>query len=92
MAGAIDELSVFDGVRPTRAGDLALESHGIAPIPAEHRYGGVYRMFTVWFTPNMELSGVFAGTLAALLGLGFWPGLVAIVLGTVIGSVPVALL
>src|ERR1700757_4683608 len=38
------------------------------------RYGAVWRMFTVWFTPNMELSGVFAGTLAVLLGLGFWPG------------------
>jgi nucleobase:cation symporter-1, NCS1 family len=92
VAGAIDELSIFDGVRPTHTGDLALESQGIAPIPAEARYGSVWRMFTVWFTPNMELSGVFAGTLAALLGLGFWPGLAAIVLGTVIGSVPVALL
>ena len=92
MAGAIDELGIFDGVRPRRPGDLALESQGMAPIPADARYGSVWRMFTVWFTPNMELSGVFAGTLAVVLGLGFWPGLAAIVLGTVIGSVPVALL
>jgi nucleobase:cation symporter-1, NCS1 family len=92
VAGTIDELSIFDGVRPTRSGDLALESQGMAPIPVDARYGAVWRMFTVWFTPNMELSGVFAGTLAVLLGLGFWPGLVAIVLGTIIGSVPVALL
>jgi nucleobase:cation symporter-1, NCS1 family len=92
VAGAIDELSIFDGTRPRRSGDLALESQGMSPIPADARYGSVYRMFTVWFTPNMELSGVFAGTLAALLGLGFWPGLLAIILGTVIGSVPVALL
>ena len=92
MAGITDELSVFDGVRPTRTGDLVLESHGIAPIPAEARYGSVYRMFTVWFTPNMELSGVFAGTLAVLFGLGFWTGLAAVVLGTLIGSLPVAAL
>ncbi|MBO0832588.1 MAG: cytosine permease, partial [Actinobacteria bacterium] len=94
MAGteAIDELSVFDGARPRRTGDLALESHGIAPIPSDERYGSVYRMFTVWFTPNMELSGVFTGTLAVALGLGFWAGLGAIVLGTVIGSLPVAVL
>ena len=65
VAGAIDELSVFEGARPTRTGDLALESQGMAPIPADSRYGGIWRMFTVWFTPNMELSGVFAGTLAA---------------------------
>jgi nucleobase:cation symporter-1, NCS1 family len=92
VAGAIDELSIFDGVRPSRSGDLALESQGMAPIPDGARYGAVWRMFTVWFTPNMELSGVFAGTLAVLLGLGFWPGLAAIIVGTVIGSVPVALL
>lgn len=89
---SIDELAVFEGVRPTRTGDLVLETQGMAPIPEEHRYGGVYRMFTVWFTPNMELSGVFAGTLAVVFGLGFGLGLVAIILGTIIGSLPVAIL
>jgi nucleobase:cation symporter-1, NCS1 family len=92
VAGSIDELSIFDGVRPRRSGDLALESQGMAPVPDGARYGAVWRMATVWFTPNMELSGVFAGTLAVLLGLGFWPGLAAIIAGTVIGSVPVAVL
>ncbi|HTZ29494.1 MAG TPA: cytosine permease [Streptosporangiaceae bacterium] len=89
---AFDELTVFEGVRPTRTGDLVLEGQGMAPIPEEHRYGGVYRMFTVWFTPNMELSGVFAGTLAVVFGLGFGLGLIAIVIGTIIGSLPVAIL
>jgi len=89
---SVDELAVFEGVRPTRTGDLVLESQGMAPIPADNRYGGVYRMFTVWFTPNMELSGVFAGTLAVLFGLGFGLGLVAIIVGTIIGSLPVAIL
>jgi NCS1 family nucleobase:cation symporter-1 len=92
VTGAIDELSVFEGVRPRRTGDLALEGQGIAPIPEDSRYGDVYRMFTVWFTPNMELSGVFAGTLAVVFGLGFPLGVAAIVLGTIIGSVPVAVL
>ncbi len=85
MTGATDELRVYEGVRPTRTGDTALESQGMAPIPEEHRYGGVYRMFTVWFTPNMELSGVFTGTLAVVFGLGFGLGLVAIIVGTIIG-------
>jgi NCS1 family nucleobase:cation symporter-1 len=92
MTEATDELKVFEGVRPTRTGDMALESQGMAPIPEEHRYGGVYRMFTVWFTPNMELSGVFAGTLAVVFGLGFGLGLVAIIIGTIIGALPVAIL
>jgi nucleobase:cation symporter-1, NCS1 family len=92
VAGTIDEFSVFEGARPSHTGDLALESQGIAPIPDDGRYGGVGRMFTVWFTPNMELSGVFAGTLAVAFGLGFGLGLAAIVAGTVIGSIPVAIL
>jgi len=92
MTEATDELAVFEGVRPTRTGDLVLESQGMAPIPEEHRYGGVHRMFTVWFTPNMELSGVFTGTLAVVFGLGFGLGLVAIIVGTIIGSLPVAIL
>jgi NCS1 family nucleobase:cation symporter-1 len=92
MADAIDELAIYEGVRPQHVGDMALESQGMAPIPEDHRYGGVYRMFTVWFTPNMELSGVFTGTLAVVFGLGFGLGLVAIVVGTIIGSVPVAIL
>ena len=87
-----DELRVFEGVRPTRTGDLVLEGQGMAPIPEEHRYGGVHRMFTVWFTPNMVLAGVFTGTLAVVFGLGFGLGLLAIVIGTVIGSLPVAIL
>lgn len=92
MSDVLDELTVFEGVRPTRTGDLALESHGMAPIPPDARYGGMHRMFTVWFTPNMQLSGVFTGTLAVVLGLGFQLGLVAIVVGTIVGSLPVAIL
>jgi nucleobase:cation symporter-1, NCS1 family len=92
MIDTSDELRVFEGARPTREGDLSLESQGMAPIPEGSRYGGIHRMFTVWFTPNMELSGVFAGTLAVVLGLGFGLGLVAIIVGTIIGSLPVAIL
>jgi len=92
MTEATDELRVYEGARPTRTGDLTLEGQGMAPIPEDQRYGRVHRMFTVWFTPNMELSGVFTGTLAVVLGLGFGLGLVAIVVGTIIGSLPVAIL
>ncbi len=92
MTDTRDELRVFEGARPSHTGDLALESQGMAPIPEDGRYGGVHRMFTVWFTPNMELSGVFTGTLAVIFGLGFQLGLVAIILGTIIGALPVAIL
>jgi NCS1 family nucleobase:cation symporter-1 len=84
--------TVFEGARPGRRGDLVTETQGMAPIPEDQRYGPSWRNFTVWFAPNMELSGVFTGTLAFTLGLGFWPGFVAIVLGVVLGTLPVALL
>ena len=87
-----DRAEVFAGARPTHRGDLVVESHGMAPIPEDQRYGSSRRNFTVWFAPNMELSGVFTGTLAFTLGLGFWPGFVAIVIGVVLGAVPVGLL
>ena len=80
---------VFEGTRPAHRGDLVVETHGMAPIPEDQRYGSSWRNFTVWFAPNMELSGVFTGTLAFTLGLGFWPGFVAIVIGVVLGALPV---
>jgi NCS1 family nucleobase:cation symporter-1 len=84
--------SVFAGVRPALNGDLVVESHGMAPIPEDQRYGSSQRNFTVWFAPNMELSGVFTGTLAFTLGLGLWPGVVAILIGVCLGALPVAFL
>ncbi len=83
-------ISVFDGTRPSRQGDMRVETAGIVPIPAHARYGAMRRNFTVWFAPNMELSGVFTGTLAATLGLGLWTGLAAITIGVLLGAVPVA--
>jgi NCS1 family nucleobase:cation symporter-1 len=89
---APDRTKIFAGTRPTHRGDLTVERHGMAPIPEDQRYGSSRRNFTVWFAPNMELSGVFTGTLAFTLGLGFWPGFAAIATGVVLGGVPVGLL
>ena len=88
----VPETAIFVGTRPRHDGHMVVESHGMAPIPVDQRYGGSRRNFTVWFAPNMELSGVFTGTLAYTIGLGFWPGFVAIAIGVVLGAVPVALL
>jgi NCS1 family nucleobase:cation symporter-1 len=89
-AGSALDASVFRGRRPTRSGDLAVETHGIAPIGEDQRYGKPARLFTVWFAPQVTMTGVFAGTLA--VNLGFWLGLVAMVIGTVLGSLVVAYL
>jgi len=79
----------FAGRMPMHAGDLAVETHGIAPIPPENRYGTARRLFTVWFAPQVNMTVLFTGTLAVTLGLGFWLGLLAMTIGTVLGSLAV---
>jgi NCS1 family nucleobase:cation symporter-1 len=81
--------STFIGHRPSSAGDLSVETHGIAPIAEDQRYGTPRRLFTVWFAPQVNMTGVFTGALAIVLGLGFWLGLLAMVIGTVLGSLVV---
>lgn len=83
---------IFAGRMPSRSGDLAVETHGIAPVPAANRYGTARRLFTVWFAPQVNMTVVFTGTLAFALGLGFWLGLLAMAIGTVIGSLAPAYL
>ena len=84
--------STFSGRRPVGTGDLSVETHGIAPIAEDQRYGSPRRLFTVWFAPQVNMTGVFTGTLAIVLGLGFWLGLLAMVIGTVLGSLVVGYL
>src|SRR6201996_5111632 len=82
----------FPAHRPSSAGDLSVEMHGIAPIPEDQRYGSAARLFTVWFAPQVNMTGVFTGALAIVLGLGFWLGLLAMVIGTTLGSLVVGYL
>ena len=79
---------------PTGEGDLTIEAHGMEPIPDSVRYGSVNRVFTVWFTPNLVPAAFFVGTLAAadFIGLGWWAGLAAIVVGNIIGAALVGIL
>jgi nucleobase:cation symporter-1, NCS1 family len=84
--------SIFSGRRPAGAGDLSVETHGIAPIPEDQRYGTPARLFTMWFAPQVNMIGVFTGALAIVLGLGFWLGLLAMVIGSVFGVLIVAYL
>ncbi|MFJ8870440.1 purine-cytosine permease family protein [Streptomyces sp. NPDC102473] len=89
---APDPRPAFGGRMPTAPGDLRIETHGIAPVPEDRRYGGPGRLFTVWFAPNLTMTGVFTGTVGIALGLDFATALVAVVLGTLLGAVPTAYL
>ncbi len=87
-----DGVGTFGGNAPERQGDIRLEQRGIQPIEDDRRYGSAWRMFTVWFAPNITVSALFLGAIGAVLGLGMLWGSVAIVAGTVAGSVPTAML
>ncbi|MFB7502117.1 purine-cytosine permease family protein [Streptomyces broussonetiae] len=90
--GVAEARHVFDGRMPTAAGDLRVEARGITPVPQDARYGNPRRLFTVWFAPNLTMTGVFTGTVGASLGLDFATALLAVVLGTLLGAVPTAYL
>ncbi|WP_405970489.1 cytosine permease [Streptomyces sp. NBC_00988] len=82
----------FGGRMPGGPGDLRAEAHGIEPVPEANRYGGAGRLFTVWFAPNLTMTGVFTGTIGVALGLDMRTALAAVVLGTLIGAIPTACL
>jgi len=77
---------------PKGEGDLSIEGHGMEPIPETARYGAVWRLFTVWFSPNLVPAAFAVGILAPVFGLGFVDGLLAIVVGNLIGAALVGVL
>ena len=82
-----------DGM-PTHAGDMSIEARGMEPVPEDARYGSLGRIFTVWFTPNLVPAAFFIGTLAAadFLKVGLMTGLLAILVGNLVGSILVGVL
>jgi NCS1 family nucleobase:cation symporter-1 len=63
-----------------------IEQHSVEPIPESERHGRVRDQFTLWFAANSTALNIFFGGLAISIGLSFGWAIVAIVLGTVIGS------
>jgi NCS1 family nucleobase:cation symporter-1 len=71
---------------------IAIEHNTIHPIPADKRHGTFYYLFTIWFGCNMNILTVVTGALATtLFGLNFLPSVIALTLGTMIGTVFMAL-
>lgn len=79
---------------PTGSLDFSVETRGMEPVPEEQRYGDHTRLLTIFFFPNLVPSVFFAGTLvtASFIGLSFWWGVVAILLGNLLACIPVAIL
>ncbi|GAB3681163.1 purine-cytosine permease family protein [Saccharopolyspora tripterygii] len=58
------------------------EKHSIDFVPLSERYGSPKRLFTLWFSANMQVTAMIVGTLGVVGGLGlFW-----VILGLVVGN------
>ena len=66
---------------------MDIEKRSIEFIPVEERYGSPRRLFTLWFSVNMTITALIIGALGVVAGLNLFWALVAIVLGTAVGSI-----
>jgi nucleobase:cation symporter-1, NCS1 family len=85
-ATAVVEADVREGVY----GDTvaAVEPGGAEFIPLAERHGKPLQQFWTWTSPNMEFATIFVGVISIwFFGQSFWMAVLAIVLGTALGSV-----
>lgn len=66
----------------------AIEPGGAEFIPLSERHGNARGLFTTWMSPNLEFATVFVGMIAVMFfGLNVWQGILAVVLGSLLGSI-----
>ena len=80
---------VLADVREGVYGDAvaAVEPGGAEFIPLSERHGVTRTLFGTWTSPNLEFATVFVGVIAvSFFGQSFWDAVLAIIVGTVLGS------
>jgi NCS1 nucleoside transporter family len=72
--------------------EKGIETHGIERVSPESRtHVRIFDNFTMWLSANLVISTIALGALAVpIFGLGFWDGVLAIILFNVLGVLPVA--
>ncbi len=65
------------------SGALGLETRGIEVVDEADRKGRPRDLFWPWFAANVSVLGISYGSFLLYLGVSFWQGLVAAVVGTV---------
>lgn len=72
---------------------LAVEPTGAEPVPENGRHGKPLQLLWTWTSPNMEFTSAFIGVLGVgVFGLGFWPTVIALLIGNGVGAVALAYL
>jgi nucleobase:cation symporter-1, NCS1 family len=82
-------------VREGTYGDkvAAVEPGGAGFIPLSERHGTPLQQFWTWVSPNMEFATIFVGIIGIwFFGLSFWMAVLAIVLGSALGSASMGVL
>ena len=88
---ALDDVEVREGTYGEKV--IAVEPGGAEFIPLSERHGRPLQLFWTWTSPNMEFATVFVGFIGvAYFGLSFWAAFIAVLLGTVLGSIAQGLL
>ena len=91
-------ISDLDAQVPVREGEYgsrvaAIEPGGIEFIPERERHGGPLQLFWTWMSPNMEFATVYVGVIPmAVFGGGFWPTVLGVTLGSLMGAITHAVL
>jgi len=86
MTTLSDDVEVREGTYGEKV--IAVEPGGAEFIPLSERHGRPLQLFWTWTSPNMEFATVFVGFIGVVFfGLSFWATFLAIVLGTLLGSV-----
>jgi nucleobase:cation symporter-1, NCS1 family len=78
------------GTPAKMATEGGLEVHGHDYIPLNERHGKARNLFYLWFGENMTIFALVTGALGISLGLNFWWTCLAIILGTLGGSLIMA--
>ncbi|WP_111895451.1 purine-cytosine permease family protein [Acinetobacter sp. MB5] len=66
---------------------MDIEKRSIEFVPHEERYGHPKRLFTIWFSANMQVTTLVVGTLGIVSGLSLIWTCIAILLGVAVGTV-----
>jgi nucleobase:cation symporter-1, NCS1 family len=66
---------------------MDVEQRSIEFIPISERYGTPKRLFTIWFSANMQVTALVVGTLGIVAGLSLFWTIVGLVIGNVIGTI-----
>jgi NCS1 nucleoside transporter family len=71
----------------------AVEPGGVEVIPLDERHGRPINLFWTWTSPNMEFATITVGLLGPVaFGMSFGQSVLAIVIGTLLGSITHAVL